>query len=84
MKKYLKLNKIPFITIYLNITPYTLEERLWGMRRESVKVIEERKKDFLYFSPDGYNYNIDANGSFEEVYRHVLSILKTNFLIWVS
>jgi thymidylate kinase len=61
MKKFLKLNKIPFTTIYLDITEKTMEERLGLFRRSSVKEIEERKKDFLYFSPEGYNYVVDAN-----------------------
>lgn len=78
MKKFLGINKIPHISIYLDITPATMEERLWMMRRESVKIIEERKKDFLYFNPSGYTYVVDANGSFEEVYRHIFHILKTN------
>lgn len=78
LKKYLKLNKIPSLTIYLSITPKTMEMRLGEMRRSSVKEIEARKTDFLYFSPEGYDYDVDSNGSFEEVYRHILHILKTN------
>lgn len=78
MKKHLRLNKIPFITIYLDIDEKCMEERLGLMRRESVKIIEERKKDFLYFTNEGYNYTVDAKGSFEEEYRHVAHILKTN------
>jgi guanylate kinase len=78
MKKFLWINKIPHISVYLDITPKTMEERLGMMRRESVQTIEERKKDFLYFNPSWYTYVVDANGSFEEVYRHVAHILKTN------
>ncbi len=78
MKKFLKLKKIPFISIFLSIDEATLVERLGMMRGESVKVIEERKKDLLYFSSEGYTYVVDGKASFEEVYRRISNILKTN------
>lgn len=78
LKKFLSLNSIPHISIYLEITPETMEYRLWMLRRENVKTIEARKKDFLYFSPEGYKYVVDSNGSFEEVYLHLTRILQSN------
>ncbi len=78
LKKYLRLNNIPFFSIFLDIDKNTMIQRLGMGRRESVNVIEERMKDLLYFSPDGYNYTVDAKGSFEEVYRHITQIMKTN------
>lgn len=69
---------IRYKTIYLDIDKETMEYRLGMLRRQSVKVIEERKKDFTIFSSKGFDYVIDGKASFAEVYRTFIGILKRN------
>ena len=77
-EKYCRVNWIKTLSIFLDIDEKKMEERLWMNRGESVQTIEQRKKDFLYFIPEGYDYVIDASWTAEETYNHVSHILKTN------
>ena len=76
--KFCKMNWIESLSLFIDIDENTMVERLWMKRREKMNVIEERKKDFLYFNPKGYDYIIDWRDTAEIVYRHVNNILKTN------
>lgn len=60
MKKYCAENSIPYLTVYLGISEDVMEYRLGMLRRSSVKEIEERKKDFLYFNSMGSDLILDG------------------------
>lgn len=75
IKKYCNENWIYCKSFFLDITMWTMVERLSMYRRECVKFIEGRKKDFLSFSPVWYDFVIDANNTTEVVYRKLKSAL---------
>lgn len=78
LDKFCKINGIKPISIFLDIDEKEMEHRLWMYRGSTVQEIEKRKKDFLYFSPDGYNYVVDWRDTSANVLRHVLTILSNN------
>ncbi len=79
MEKFLKLNNIPYYSIFLKIDEETMEYRLGELRRESVKTIEERKKDLKYFSPVGFDLTLDGKSSIEEIIKTILFITDTTY-----
>jgi len=78
VEKFCRLEWIPVVSVYFEITEEVMEMRLGDFRRESVAVIEERKKDFRFFSPVWYDYVIDGNDSSQIVFRHLARLLNLN------
>lgn len=78
VQKHCKINWIRCVTLYLDIDEDIMEHRLWMYRGSTVSEIEKRKKDFLYFSQEWYDYVVDWRDTSANVLRHVLNILKTN------
>ena len=50
LKRYFKLNSIPFLPVYIKVDKDSINERL-ELRGSSVHEIDERMKDFKYFYP---------------------------------
>lgn len=76
--RYFKLHWIPFTTLFLDISEDLQEERLWFQRRESIKVIEERKKDFLYFKDFKYDVILDGSKPIQDNVDIVLDIINNS------
>ena len=76
VEKYCKENAIRYRSFFIDIDEDTMVERLGMKRRETVKVIEERKKDFLSFSPIWFGVVIDGTPEIEVVERRMVAELK--------
>lgn len=59
IQKYFKVNKIPYVSFYLEIDEKEMRYRL-EERREAIKTIEERVKDLDYFYPSPICKILDA------------------------
>ena len=78
LKKYFKLNSIPYVATYISIPESDVKSRL-EQRWTTVDGIEERMEDFKYFTPSAWDKIIQGLHSEEKVLDSV-----HNYVEWAS
>jgi guanylate kinase len=76
LEKFFKESGIGCKSIYIDIDKETMGDRLQNLRRETVQVIEQRKKDFDYFSSVGFDFVVDGTTSIDKCYDKVVKAIK--------
>lgn len=76
LQKYFKLNKVPYLSFYLEIDEKEMRYRL-EERRDTVQTIEERVKDLEYFYPSPNCKLIDATEREEVLVNKIHSSCQT-------
>lgn len=77
LKKYFQQNDIPYRSYYLEIPTEVVKERMMN-RGDTAQTINQRLKDFKYFSPEPNDKVLDATLPFE---RNVELIAKSNWAL---